>query len=152
MLPKIMLKKLDFIALIPNEQTKAHNYIAYLIQKQDKIILPLDIQKTEAVRYLKSSNSHEFVNPSTHNTVYRIFMGLNIKINNISFYKYDGENFYTYLDEESNNKNIKINVSPIDGLILSKMSNCPIYVKDEILYQTGIKLTEKVLRDALFEG
>lgn len=112
----------------------------YMFCKETKTLLPVEI-------------SGNLVNnvavPSIYNSIKRILIVAGYSISGIKIY-YEYENtFYTYLTIKKGKISLDINLSFNDAVEISKETSAPIYVNEKILERTGIKVTKKLLTEAL---
>ncbi len=140
-----MLKTIEMIALIKSEKA----YIAYLFEKSTKHIIPVKISGFTANALIAPINQYK---PNIYNTLKRMVCGLGANFLGITIYRYDSDIFYAYANVEFQNKHLEFNISVDDALNVAKEFEKPIYIKDELLNTCGIKVSKKILRDALREN
>jgi bifunctional DNase/RNase len=109
----------------------------YIYSKQEKIILPLDIPIGSSVY------------PKTSDSIRRILAVFSAKISLVKVYGERNETFYTYLQLYQTGKSYDINICLRDAIQLAESIKCPIYVKKTVLLNSGIRVTKKLLEEAL---
>lgn len=145
-----MFKRLEVIALIPSHN-QADSYTLYLFQKESRMILPVGLTSDDIRRTFRRKNNDSQVNPEIYDTFKRVLLALGAKVICISIYNYAGGKFYTYLNLLVEKRHLEIHVGLADALGIAKTSNSPIFIRHRILEQQGIKVTAKLIKDALGE-
>ena len=129
-----MYKPVKFITEVPYPDFST----LYLFCKPLKTLLPIEIEINT-----KSAA------PSIYNSIKRIIRGCGMDVSNIKIYHYHSNNFYAYLTLKKEGKDFEFNIAIKDGLEISKEMSVPIFVKDEILENCGIKITRDLLIKSL---
>lgn len=144
-----MYKRVHFIALVSHNQMDSRGYTAYFFAKEEKIVLPIDFPKEEVSFLLTSEINKLSHKQNIYETTIRIILGLGAKIICLSVYKFQDDEFYAHLNLLQNQENLEISLKFTDGLKIAKKTKIPIYIKQEILEQEGIRVNRQILRDAL---
>jgi len=133
-----MYKPVKFITSIPYKDFITY----YLFNKTKKILIPIEISKEESVRAV----------PTIYNSMKRLISALGYSLLCLKIYKLDQNIFYTYLSicKNDNLSNVMdLNIGLKDGVEISKETNIPIYINEEIIKQVGIVVTRKLVEKAL---
>ena len=139
-----MYKRLHFIALIPKETSR---YTVYLFEQEEKIVLPVEIASESASKLLKPHTKAS--QPSIYNTMRRVIVGLKATLSSATIYQHNAGTFYTYLNLAQGKRNLELNCRFSDALNLVKRFEVPLYIDQEVLFSQGIRVSKKILRDAL---
>ncbi len=129
-----MYKPVKFITEVPYTDFSTF----YLFCRSIKTLLPIEIE-----------NSKKKEIPSIYNTVKRVLKGFNIGVSNIKIYHYYCDIFYAYLTLKKEAEEFEFNVGIKDALEISREMSVPIFVKDRILENYGIKITKDLLIKSL---
>ena len=142
-----MLKELFVIAIVPSNK----KYTLYLYEKKEKYVIPVEFDKRAAALFLAQPgpNQKNRSYPTVYNTVKRLICGLGANLISVTIYKYENDIFYAYLNVIFQNKHLEFNANICDALNIAKRFNSIIYIKEELLDKCGIKVSKKILRDAL---
>ncbi len=144
-----MYKRIYLIALVPNSQSNSNAYTVYLFEKEEKIVLPVNLAKHE-IRYLFKKRGHKFpLQQNIYDTTVRILLGLEAKVISVSIYKYQNQKFYAYLNIIHSKNYLEISIKFSDSLKIANRFEIPIFIRRDILLNEGIKVTKKLLKDAL---
>ncbi|HOD01252.1 MAG TPA: DUF151 domain-containing protein [bacterium] len=131
-----MYKPVKFITEVPYLQSSTF----YLFCKPLKILLPIETGceciQTQTV-------------PSVYNSVRRIIEGIGAKALYLKIYLYCENVFYAYLTIKNGKETFDINVGLKDGIKMAREMKIPIYVRDQILENNGIKITKDLVMKAL---
>ena len=146
-----MYKQIFIIAIIPSDIAGRKKYTLYLFEKKHKYIIPIEVEQTAAGLLLGKRDLNSPNHPSIYNTVKRLVSGLGGKVVSITVYKFENEKFYSYLNVVFQNKHLEFNIHIADAVNIAKRFEAPIFIKTELLEKCGIKVTKKILRDALRE-
>jgi bifunctional DNase/RNase len=133
-----MYKPVKFITNIPYKDFITY----YLFNKSKKILIPIEIDKEINKKYT----------PTIYNSMKRLIYALDYSCLCLKIYKYDQNIFYTYLSLYKNNEMgnvMDLNISFADGIEITKETNIPIYINEEIIRQVGIVVTRKLVEKAL---
>jgi len=144
-----MYKKLKFIALVPNSSYNNQKYTMYFLEKEEKIVIPIDIDKIEAKKILSLDNINLCNEPPIYDTTKRIIHCFDAKLTHISIYKYNDPIYYAYINLFRNGKYFEVNTKLTDAINLAKRFTAEIFVNKEILHKQGIKINQKMIKDAL---
>ena len=143
-------KELIFIALVPDmtvDNTDSIIYTFYFYEKEDQIVVPIETSQDYANKFLGIHKQN--TNPNIYNTFFRLIKSLKLKIKDILIYKSSGGVLYTYLNINYEETLLEINCNFWDALLLSKLFGTKIFMNVEVLKTEGIKVTKKMIRDAL---
>jgi bifunctional DNase/RNase len=124
-------------------------YTAYFFAREEKIVLPIEFAQEEVTYLLSLSKNKIARRQNIYETVIRIILGLGAEIESLSIYKYQDNEYYTYLNLKREGENLEVSLKFTDGLKIAKRAGASIYVKEEILENEGIKVNRQILRDAL---
>jgi len=147
-----MYKRVHFIALVPNHHPDSENHTLYLFDKNEKVVMPVEIKNREAVFYLTGKTHLRHPVPHLYNTIKRLLSCFNVRLVSVTVYNFQDGILYTYLNLIFDQKHLEINISFHDAFVLAMMYKSPLYIKNNILEEKGIKVSKQKLRDALREG
>ena len=129
-----MYKPVKFITEVPYTDFST----LYLFCKSLKTLLPIEI-----------IFNNKTTTPSIYNSIKRILYGCGIDIAHIKIYHCYCNNFYAYLTLRKEGRDFDINIGIKDALEISKETAVPIFVKDKILENYGIKITKDLIIKSL---
>lgn len=144
-----MLKKITFIALVPNTETLETKYTLYFLEREKNILLPIQITKEEATDLFRISREDLNYQPTVYDTFKRVLISSKIPLISITVYKYVNSIYYTYLNLVNGTNHMEINAKFSDALNLAKRFNVEVYIDSKILNEQGIKITKRLLKEAL---
>jgi len=147
-----MYKRVHFIALVPNYYSGSKNYTLYLFDKDAKVVVPVEISNQETLFFLTGKTHQHHSSPHIYNTIKRLLHCFETRLVSVTIYNFQDGTFYTYLNLAHNQKHLEINISFPDAFVLARLFKSPLYIKNDILEEKGIKVTKQILRDALREG
>lgn len=140
-----MLKPVELVAVMTSDDVVT----AYLYERTEKILLPIEVSNKDYTQ------THSF-EPCIYNTFKRTVLGLESDICAIKIYNYIDGIFYAYLsvstpfyDDLNSVENVEISVNISDAIKLAQMFSAQIFVKNRVLINCGIKLTKKLIVEAL---
>lgn len=113
----------------------------YLFYEEHKILLPIKIGKVPTVY----KGWHE---PNIYNTTRRILNLLNVEPKNIKIYQENNDEYYAYLELSASKRLYDIHIKLEDALMVTDMAT-PILVSESVLGEHGIKVTKKMIEDAI---
>jgi bifunctional DNase/RNase len=140
-----MLIKINLLAVIPN----IDRYTAYFFQKEELIILPIEINENFADSLLRAGHKTESIRPSVYDTIKRIVSSLEGKIDSVAIYLFKNDIYYSYISLERKRERIEIDCGLRDALCLALYTNTDIYIEKKILKECGIKITKSLLERSL---
>jgi len=136
-----MYKPVKFITKIPYQDYSTY----YLFNKTDKVLIPVEIER----------NIRSAAVPSMYDTLRRVVKALGYSFLYTKIYKQSQGVFYTYLSiyksvcKDKRSNALDINISFSDGIEIAKVTNTPIYIKEEIIKEMGIEVTKELVEKAL---
>ena len=113
--------------------------------------MPVEIANREAIFYLTGKTHLRHPVPHLYNTIKRLLSCFKVRLVSVTVYNLQDGILYTYLNLVFNQKHLEINISFHDAFVLAMMYKSPLYVKNEVLEEKGIKVSKQTLRDALRE-
>lgn len=139
-----MFEELEYIT------TVIEKYYAtiYFICRGRRIIFPLEID----IGKMKENMEMGGVLPSTLCTLKSIIRILESKVEKVNLYMISDNIKYAYITINNVSKSWEVNSDFYDAFILAKEFNAPIFVKDEILNEYGIPVSEELIRESLNSG
>lgn len=124
---------MKYIATIPEKDKK----IAYLLCKDKKILIPMELRDDSC-----------FIYPKLKNTCESILYALKARIILSKIYKYQNGIFYTYIRIKRGYGYIDINTSPLTALGVSRLFGVPLLISEDIVKDKGFYITKKMIEDA----
>jgi len=109
----------------------------YFYSRNEKMLLPLDVPCDISAE------------PTSADSIRRLLALFNTKVTLIKIYKEQGAKYYSYLNVSNGKAYYDVNICLKDALDLSDITKCPVYVKKDILYTSGIRVTKQLIADAL---
>lgn len=146
-----MYTRIYFIALVPNSYEESEKYTMYFVQKEQKYLLPAEISQKQAETLFDAGKSPKTYEPDIYDTTKRLLAGLHAQMISITVYKSLKGTFYVYLNINHDKDALELNVSFTDAVILAQKFDVPIFIKKRILETKGIQVSEKLIKEALFE-
>lgn len=146
---KNMFKRIYFIALVPNPKFENKKYTLYLFNKDEKIVVPVEIRNTEALMFLTGRTHVDLAAPSLFNAIKALIEGFSAKLISVTVYKHQNGLFYTYLNLICGEKHLELAMEFTDAFVVSRLFDAPLYIDHGVLVEKGIKVSKEVIRDAL---
>ena len=132
-----MFTRIKLIANVKRD-TRSNYYTYYFFSHKYKALLPVPLCKKSSVDCLCTC----FI---------KILRCFKICITRVLIYRFDGTKYYSYLMIESSDNTYEMNFELSELLDIHSIFNCPIYIKHDILINNGIRVTKKMVLNALKE-
>lgn len=126
-----MYKPIKYLTTIKYKDCANH----YFIHKNDRFVL-----------LIETTNSRV---KDTADIIRRVIYGMSGRIVGLKFYLCISGQYYAYVCISQNSKILDINVKPEVGMEIARVCNVPFYVEEKVLYETGLKITQEMLEEAL---
>ena len=146
-----MYKRIYYIALISNLKSGAKIHTLYLFNKDEQIVIPVEVKNREALMFLTGKLHVDSNAPDLYNTLKRLIEGLSAKLISITVYKHKSGVFYTYLNLICGEKHLELGMEFTDAFAISRLFDAPLYIDHKVLVKKGIKVSKEIIRDALME-
>ncbi len=75
--------------------------------------------------------------PTTHDTIAQILKSFNITLEKVVLERFDGNYYYAFGYFRSNDKLLKLDLMPSDGIAIAVRVNAPIYINKSLLERVG---------------
>jgi bifunctional DNase/RNase len=75
--------------------------------------------------------------PSIYDTLTQVIGSFNITLDKVQVERYDGQFYYAYAFFRTENKTLRIELLPSDGIALSLKNGAPLYVNATLLQEVG---------------
>lgn len=147
-----MYKRVNYIALVPNYYKGSNHYTLYLMDRSEKVVMPVKVVDQEAVMFLTGKIGQHPASPHFYDTFKRLAGCFGAKLVSVTVYSYKDGVFYTYLNFVHKEKHLEVNAKFSDAFVLSRLCNTPLYINHEVLVERGIKVTKRLIKDALGGG
>ena len=151
MVAKDMYKRIYFIALVPNIKFGVKRHTIYLFNRDEKIVVPVEVRNMEALMFLTGRMHVDDNAPSLFNAVKTLIEGFSVKLISITVYKHKNGAFYTYLNLICGEKHLELGMEFADAFAISRLFDAPLYIDHKVLVKKGIKVSKEIIRDALRE-
>jgi len=146
-----MYKRVHFIALVPNYYAGANNYTLYLMDKCEKVVVPVSMSNQEALMFLTGKTRQHPATPHFYDTLKRLLGCFGASLVSVTIYNFQDGVYYAYLNFVHEEKHLEVNARFSDAFVLSRLCKTPIYISHEVLLDRGIKVTKQIIKDALGE-
>ncbi|MFC1755808.1 bifunctional nuclease domain-containing protein [Patescibacteria group bacterium] len=146
-----MYKRIYFIALVPNTKFGVKKHTIYLFNRDEKIVIPVEVKNTEALMFLTGKTHIDDNAPSVFKAVQTLIEGFSAKLISITVYKHQNGTFYTYLNLICGEKHLELAMEFADAFAISRLFDAPLYINHRVLVKKGIKVSKEIIRDALME-
>lgn len=123
-------------------QSQIGSYVIVLAEKKGKKKLPIIIKPNEAQRIALEIEGIKPPRPLTHDIIKQFSDAFNLDIQEVFIHALVEGVFYTKLQLSNGIEEVEIECSPGDGLALSSLFKCPIYVSLDILDSAGIVMND----------
>ena len=141
-----MLTKIELIATIQNNP---ETYTLYFFQKKDKVILPIKLPSSEIENLFQVSKEYKNSIPTVYDTFKRLIGCLEAALASITIYRFEQDIYYTYLNVNKDRNFLEINSGFTDAIAIAEKCNVPVFIDKNLLHKNGIKITNKLLKEAL---
>jgi bifunctional DNase/RNase len=123
-------------------QSQIGSYVLVLSEKKGNKKIPLIIKPTEAQRIALDLEGIKSPRPLTHDLVKSVTDAFNIDVQEVFIYSLAEGIFYTKIIASNGIEEVEIECTGGDGVALSVIYKCPIYVTTEILDSVGIVIAD----------
>lgn len=145
-LPAItMLRKLEIKTIVADKESQLGNYIVYLYDKKEKILLPIKVGAYAGESLIMALQNSPMPRPHIHDTARRIVHALSGEVDSVVITDCTGEIFYSYLRLKTGSVFLDIDAKPSDSIAIAIRAGAPVYAKESLLKKAGILLTRELL-------
>jgi len=123
-------------------QSQIGSYVLVLSEKKGNKKIPLIIKPTEAQRIALDLEGIKSPRPLTHDLVKSVTDAFDIDVQEVFIYSLAEGIFYTKIIASNGIEEVEIECTGGDGIALSVIYKCPIYVTTEILDSVGIVIAD----------
>jgi bifunctional DNase/RNase len=146
-----MYKRIYFIALVPNLRFGIRRHTIYLFNKEEKIVLPVEIKNLEALMFLTGRTHLDESVPHLYIFIKNLLKYFEAKLVSITVFNCSNGLFCSHLNLLVDEKHLELPLGFTDAFVLSKLFDTPIYAHHKLLDERGIKVSREILKDALRE-
>ena len=123
-------------------QSQIGSYVIVLAEKKGKKKLPIIIKPSEAQRIALEIEGIKPPRPLTHDILKLMCDAYGLDVQEAFIHTLAEGVFYTKIQLSNGIEEVEIECSPGDGLALSSLFKCPIYVSTDILDSAGILMND----------
>ena len=123
-------------------QSQIGSYVLVLSEKKGNKKIPLIIKPTEAQRIALDLEGIKSPRPLTHDLFKSVTDAFSIDVQEVFIYSLAEGIFYTQMIVSNGIEEVEIECTGGDGVALSVIYKCPIYVTTEILDSVGIVIAD----------
>lgn len=123
-------------------QSQIGSYVIVLAEKKGKKKLPIIIKPSEAQRIALEIEGIKPPRPLTHDILKLMCDAYGLDVQEAFIHTLAEGVFYTKIHLSNGIEEVEIECSPGDGLALSSLFKCPIYVSTDILDSAGILMND----------
>ena len=123
-------------------QSQIGSYVLVLSEKKGNKKIPLIIKPTEAQRIALDLEGIKSTRPLTHDLFKSVTDAFSIDVQEVFIYSLAEGIFYTKMIVSNGIEEVEIECTGGDGVALSVIYKCPIYVTTEILDSVGIVIAD----------
>lgn len=123
-------------------QSQIGSYVIVLAEKKGKKKLPIIIKPSEAQRIALEIEGIKPPRPLTHDLIKGVADAYGLDVQEVFIHSLLEGVFYTKIHLSNGIEEVEIECSPGDGLALSSLFKCPIYVSSSILDTAGIVMND----------
>ena len=123
-------------------QSQIGSYVLVLSEKKGNKKIPLIIKPTEAQRIALDLEGIKSPRPLTHDLFKSVTDAFTIDVQEVFIYSLAEGIFYTKIIASNGIEEVEIECTGGDGIALSVIYKCPIYVTTEILDSVGIVIAD----------
>ena len=123
-------------------QSQIGSYVIVLAEKKGKKKLPIIIKPSEAQRIALEIEGIKPPRPLTHDILKQMCDAYGLDVQEVFIHSLLEGVFYTKVHLSNGIEEVDIECSPGDGLALSSLFKCPIYVASSILDSAGIVMND----------
>jgi hypothetical protein len=136
------MKKLVKLLGLSYSQTQIGSYVVILSEIDGQRKLPLIIKPSDAQQIALKMEGIKAPRPLTHDLIKSVTDTFNIDIQEVYIYSILEGIFYTRLYTTNGIESLEIECTAGDGISLSLVYNCPIYVSSDVLDTAGIIIND----------
>lgn len=147
-----MFKRIYFIALVSNLRFGTRRHTLYLFDKEEKVVLPVEVKNMEALMFLTGKAHLDENVPHLYMFVKGLIEFFGAKLVSVMVFGSNNGVLGAYLNLVVNDEHIKLPLGFIDAFAISRLFDSPLYAHHKVLDDYGIKVSKEILRDALREN
>ncbi len=123
-------------------QSQSGSYIVVLSEVDGKRKLPIIIKPSDAQQIAVKVEGVKQTRPSTHDILKSLTDSYSIDVQEVFIYNILEGIFYTKLIVSNGLQDMEIECTASDGMILSLVYECPLYVSDDVLDISGVYIND----------
>jgi bifunctional DNase/RNase len=143
-------KKVKILGL-SYSQSQVGSYVAVLSEKSGRK-LPVIIKPAEAQNIAMKLEGLKTARPMTHDLMKSMSDAFSIDVQEVYVYSLIEGIFYTKIVASNGIEDIEIECSIGDGMALSLVYKCPIWINSDIIESAGINVSDAEIEDAELES
>lgn len=137
-------------AIIPDVEIEGI-YTIYMFNHERKVLLPIKTTKWECDALLLAKSNKSTLRPHTHDTLKRVILSLEARVEEVFVYKVLDEIFYSYIKLRTRLGVIDIDSRTTDALCIAIRFSAKINVDVSVYEAEGIVLTRELIEQSLTE-
>jgi bifunctional DNase/RNase len=123
-------------------QDQMGSYILVLSERKGKVKIPIIIKASEVQRIALQLEDIKSTRPLTHDVFKSVTDSYGIDIQEVYIYSLAEGIFYTKLVTSNGIEEVEVECSVGDGVILSSIYKCPIYMEKSVMNAAGIVIND----------
>lgn len=137
-----MKKKLVKVLGLSYSQSQTGSYVLVLAEAKGKGKLPVIIKPSDAQRIALEAEEIKSLRPLTHDLFKSMTDSYRINVKEVYIYSLAEGVFYTKIISFDDRGDVEIESSVGDGVILSYIYQCPIYVSMNVMNSAGVYMND----------
>jgi RNA polymerase sigma factor (sigma-70 family) len=142
---KKMIKASVFDVVTFAEDSMERIAVLLIVEEQKKIV-PIYIDKPQAIAIALGVKGKEFPRPMTYELVASLLEAADVKVKEVHVESLKDSTFYGVVKIEANGKEKDVDARPSDAIALALRAESPIYVAEDVLNRAGIAVSVKDLK------
>jgi len=142
-------KRIYFIALVPSLKFGVKHHTLYLFNKEEQVVLPIEIKNMEAIMFLTGKVGVVGNTPHLYMFIKALLDFFGAKLVSVTILDCEYNLFCAELNLVVNEKHVKMSIDFTDAFVISRLFDAPLYADHKVLDEHGIKVSKEILRDAL---
>lgn len=118
------------------------SYILVLSEEETNRKIPIIVKPIEAQKIASEIESVKLDKPNIYDTFKNVLDVYDINISEVNIHTLLEGIFYTNITTKNDTNKVDIECSVGDGILLSIIKKCPIFVSDDILESVGVMITD----------
>ncbi len=119
-------------------------YVIVLYDEAGRRLLPIWVGPFEGESIATGLSDFAFPRPLTHRFYSSLLQGINARVEEVSVVALKKDTFYALVKMRCGKKTSEVDARPSDAIALAVLNDVPIFVAEDVLEATGVKIPETI--------